>query len=110
MTISKTHPAVDASPRSEMKARVPARNVPDHRSPEYTEPKLERADPDKLKAVLAENNISLNFRRDEESGRIVVEMVDSKTGVAVRQIPSEVSLRLSEMFSKIPGRLFNARA
>lgn len=73
-------------------------------------PKFEIADTERLKSVLAQSNISLNFRRDEASGRIVIEMIDSKTGDAVRQIPSEVSLRLSELFSKVQGQLFEARA
>lgn len=76
---------------------------------ETPEPEAAKRDPEKLKAVLAENDISLNFHRDEESGRLVVEMIDNVTGDAVRQIPSEVSLRLSEMFSKVQGQLFEAR-
>jgi flagellar protein FlaG len=67
------------------------------------------ADPEQLKEVLAQSDISLNFRRDEKTGRVVVEMIDNTTGDQVMQIPNEVSLRLSEMFSKIQGQLFEAR-
>lgn len=73
------------------------------------EPPVEKPDPEQLRKILAESNISLHFRRDETSGRLVVEMIDNTTGDPVRQIPSEVSLRLSEFFSKIQGRLFEAR-
>jgi flagellar protein FlaG len=70
---------------------------------------VETADLEKVKAILAESDISLNFHRDESTGRIVVEMIDNATGDAVRQIPNEVSLRLSELFNKIQGNIFEAR-
>ena len=62
-----------------------------------------------LQIVLAEHDISLNFRRDERSGQLIVEMIDNKTGDALRQLPSEVSLRLSEAFAKIQGQFIEAR-
>lgn len=77
---------------------------------EEVKPKFEAADTARLETVLAQSNISLNFRKDEASGRMVVELIDNTTGDAVRQIPSEVSLKLSELFSKVQGRLFEARA
>lgn len=89
---------------------VPPPEVSDKKLSAETGPKFEVADTERLKSVLAQSNISLNFRRDEASGRIVIEMIDSNTGDAVRQIPSEVSLRLSELFSKVQGQLFEARA
>lgn len=110
MTISNSHPVTDTLFQTASNDRSTAREVSKPTRSADAEPKLEMPNPEKVKAVLAENNISLNFRRDEASGRIVVEMVDSKTGDAIRQIPSEVSLRLSELFSKVPGQLLEARA
>lgn len=78
-------------------------------APAETEPKVHTADPEPLKEVLAQSDISLNFSRDEKTGRVVVEMIDNTTGDPVMQIPNEVSLRLSEMFSKVQGQLFEAR-
>lgn len=59
---------------------------------------------DKLKADLAEHNISLRFSRDSETNQLVVEMIDGKTGEAVRQFPSEVSLKLAADFVKLQGQ------
>jgi uncharacterized FlaG/YvyC family protein len=70
---------------------------------------VELPDPEKVRAILAESDISLNFHRDDDTGRIVVEMIDNVTGEAIRQLPTEVSLRLSELFSKVQGNIFEAR-
>lgn len=70
---------------------------------------VETTNTEPLRKALAQSNISLNFRRDDRTGRVVVEMIDDSTGDPIRQIPSEVSLRLSEMFSKVQGHLFEAR-
>ncbi len=37
----------------------------------------------------------LNFSLDEESGEVVIKVVDSKTDEIVRQIPSEEALRIA---------------
>ena len=60
-----------------------------------------------LKNVLAEKDISLKFRRDDRTGQLIVEIIDDKTGDAIRQIPSEVSLKLSEVFAKVQGRFID---
>lgn len=110
MTISNPLTALELSPFPGAKNRSAGGVLSDEKPVRDAGPKVEMPNPAKLKAVLAEHDISLNFRRDEASGRMVIEMVDSRTGDAVRQIPSEVSLRLSELFSKISGQLFEARA
>lgn len=61
----------------------------------------------KLQSVLAENNISLDFSRDEQTRQIVVRLVDSETGEAVRQFPTEVSLKLSAVYAKLQGQFVN---
>jgi uncharacterized FlaG/YvyC family protein len=70
--------------------------------------KTEPVKDDKLKSLqnsLAEHNITLKFRQDEETKQLVVELVDDKTGEAIRQIPSEVSLKLSRLSVKLHGQL-----
>lgn len=65
-------------------------------------------DSEKIQQVqnaLAEHNINLRFRRDENSNQLVVEMIDSKTGDVIRQMPSEVSLKLGAAFAKLQGQL-----
>lgn len=61
----------------------------------------------KLQNVLEENNVSLNFSRDEKSGEIVVKLVDSATGEAIRQLPTEVSLKLSAANTKLQGQFID---
>jgi len=58
----------------------------------------------KMKEVLAENNISLKFRQDSETKALIVELVDDKTGEAIRQIPSEISIKLAAAYVKMQGQ------
>ncbi len=63
----------------------------------------------KLETVLAENNISLNFSRDEQSDQLVVKLVDNTTGEEIRQFPNEVSLKLSALFVKLQGQIIDEK-
>ena len=62
---------------------------------------------EKLQDKLAENNIALKFRRDDKTNELVVELFDDKTGEVIRQIPSEVSLKLSAEFGKLQGQFID---
>lgn len=57
----------------------------------------------KLKQILAEDNITLKFSRDDKTKSIVVELVDDRTGESIRQIPSTVSLKLAAHFVTMQG-------
>ena len=61
----------------------------------------------RLKANLAEHNISLKFSQDETTKSVVVEMIDDKTGEEVNQFPSEVSLKLAANFIRLQGQFIN---
>ena len=63
----------------------------------------------KIQAVFAENHMSLKYSRDEKTQALVVEMVNNKTGEAVLQIPSEVSLKLAALFVKMQGQFVNEK-
>lgn len=54
--------------------------------------------------------ISLNFSRDDESGAIIVRLVEEDTGEMLRQIPSEAALKLSTAFGKLQGLIYNRQA
>ena len=54
--------------------------------------------------------ISLNFSRDEETGAVVVRLMEEGTGEMIRQIPSEAALKLATAFGKLQGLIFNRRA
>jgi flagellar protein FlaG len=62
---------------------------------------------EKLKTALADRQISLKYSLDEETKTLVVRMVDEKTGEAVRQLPSEVSLKLAAEYIKMQGVFVN---
>ena len=62
---------------------------------------------DEIKAILQEHSISLQFSTDSATNAVVVKMVDEKTGEAIRQFPSEVSLKLAANFQKLQGNFIN---
>ncbi|MCK9512764.1 MAG: flagellar protein FlaG [Pigmentiphaga sp.] len=53
---------------------------------------------------------NLRFEIDDETSRVVVQVVDSETGDVVRQIPSEEVLQMSKMLGKLQGLAFHASA
>ena len=60
-----------------------------------------------LQKSLAEQNIALRFSRDADTKILVVEMVDDKTGEAILQLPSKVSLKLAAENAKLQGLFIN---
>ena len=54
-----------------------------------------------------ESNTSLKFSHDQQTNELVVELVNTKTGESLRQIPSEVSLKLSAIYASMQGKLIN---
>lgn len=60
-----------------------------------------------LVKALEENNISLTFSQDKETKSVVVKLVDQTTGEEVRQIPNEVSLKLTAMNAKLQGNFLD---
>ena len=57
----------------------------------------------RLQTALAQHDISLKFSKDETTNNIVVQMIDGRTGEAIRQFPTEVSLSLAANFMKLQG-------
>ena len=79
------------------------------------ESKSSQQDDEKVKAAAAEiqkflHTIqrNLEFSVDEDSGRVVVKVIASDTGLVIRQIPNEEVLRLAESFSEANSTLFSA--
>ena len=52
----------------------------------------------------------LTFRVDEALGRPVISVVSSKTGDVVRQIPTEVALKVAHQIEDALGVFFDERA
>ena len=55
-------------------------------------------------------DIALNFSRDEDTGAIVIKLIDQQSGETVQQIPNEAMLRLSAELGKLQGQLFSRQA
>lgn len=53
--------------------------------------------------------MSLQFSKDQDTGMIVVKVVD-KAGETVRQTPTEASLVIAASLSKLQGKIFNCKA
>lgn len=60
--------------------------------------------------AVKEAQIDLQFSRDDDTGTIVIKMVDQASGETVQQIPSEALLRLSAALGKTQGQLFDQKA
>lgn len=63
-----------------------------------------------LSQAVAPFNIALKFSKDHETGTIVVQMIDQKSGETLQQIPNEVSLHVAACLSKWQGRILNRQA
>lgn len=111
MQINSINPSVDFSsafPQTTEKSGAPQAKQQNAVSTE-SKPAEKAAELIKLQSVLEENNVSLNFSRDEKSGEIVVKLVDSATGEAIRQLPTEVSLKLSAANTRLQGQFIDQK-
>jgi flagellar protein FlaG len=55
-------------------------------------------------------NVSLKFTRDEETGTIVVEVIDQRSGETLSQFPNGAMLQLAATLSKLQGKIFDCQA
>lgn len=53
---------------------------------------------------------NLEFSTDESSGKLVVKVIASDSGVVIRQIPNEEVLKLAESLSDASSLLFRVKA
>ena len=63
-----------------------------------------------LNQQVQQTNRGLGFRMDEVLNAPVVTVTSAQTGEVVRQIPSEVAVRVAHNIEKVKGMLFNGRA
>lgn len=65
---------------------------------------------EELVARAAESGASLDFRIDEDSGRVVVSVLDRRDGTVLRQMPSEEALRIARNLARYEPHLIEVRA
>ncbi len=53
---------------------------------------------------------ALDFRVDEDSGRLIVSLVDRRDGTVLRQMPSEEALRIARSLARERPHLIEVRA
>ena len=60
--------------------------------------------------ALKQANITLKFSRDEDTGMVVIKMIDQTSGETVTQIPSQAVLQISAYLGKMQGLVFSHKA
>jgi uncharacterized FlaG/YvyC family protein len=99
---SEFHPVFERLPEALDKPEVKVKkdfeeNVSQNKSDKLSE----------ITSVLDEGNISLSFSQDETTKALVVKLIDKITGEEIRQIPTEVSLKLVAINAKLQGNFFD---
>lgn len=69
----------------------------------------EKKNVEQLQNFFDANGMTLKFSQDDETNQVIVELIDQKTGEAVRQIPSDISLKLAAEFTKLQGQFFSKK-
>ncbi|HUT41818.1 MAG TPA: flagellar protein FlaG [Gammaproteobacteria bacterium] len=65
---------------------------------------------ERLNGRMQEMQRSLRFSVDDDSGRVVVKVMDKNTDEVIRQIPSEQMLALMKHINDVDGLIFDDRA
>lgn len=99
---SEFHPIVELVPE---KASRPVTTIKSDFDGDVSQDKAEKLQ--EITSVLDEGNISLSFSQDETTKALVVKLVDKITGEEIRQIPSEVSLKLVAINAKLQGNFLD---
>ena len=63
-----------------------------------------------LAAAIQPFDIALRFSKDRETGAIVIEMINQRTGETLQQIPNDAMLHVSAVLGKLQGMIFNEQA
>lgn len=111
MQVNATAPITEFNPTFQTNVEKPKEAVKVEKpKTEAKETKAENKENlEQLKNVLAENNINLEFSQDNDTKQLVVKLVDNVTGEAIRQIPTEISLKLAAVFVKMKGQFVDTK-
>lgn len=109
MQVNSASPITEFNPAFQTSVEKPKEVKVEKPKTETSNTKADNKDLDQLKNSLAENNINLEFSQDSETKQLVVKLVDNVTGEAIRQIPSEISLKLAAVFVKMKGQFVDTK-
>ncbi len=88
--LTAVHGVVDAQTRDgDGKSPPPAQQHPEHKDPAAAGAAENEPTGPKSVRLPEFSNYELSFRLDEEGGRVVVQVIDAKTGEVVRTLPPE---------------------
>ena len=85
---------------------------PDHAAAANTKDRTEEIQKalGELNQAIEPFSISLKFSRDEATGKIVIQMIDNKSGTTLHQFPEEAMLQVSAILGKLQGKIFSEKA
>ncbi len=63
-----------------------------------------------LKKYVGRRNLDIEFAEDDETGSLIIRVVDRETGETLRQIPPEEMLKLRSRMQEILGLIFDHMA
>lgn len=79
--------------------------------PELPEAPVELAKAlDEIAARVRQAGAEIDFQVDDDSGRVIVRIVDRHDGTVLRQMPSEEALRIAQALARNEAHLIDARA
>jgi flagellar protein FlaG len=66
---------------------------------------------EKLKSILNENDMTLEFRLDQDTNEMILKIIDSDTQEVIRQLPPELTLKIAKFVANMlgTGQVTNAR-
>ncbi len=81
----------------------------DGQSPAETAEQVTQA-VERLNNMMQSGEQTLRFAVDDDSGRMVVRVIDAQTDEVIRQIPNEETLRFAEYVDGLAGMIFDKKA
>jgi flagellar protein FlaG len=64
----------------------------------------------KINATLQLSSVNVRFEIDQTTDRLITKVVDIQSGKVIRQIPSEVAIRISKALDKLQGLLVHEQS
>lgn len=65
---------------------------------------------EEIAAHAASSGAAVDFQIDDDSGRVIVRVIDRSDGTVLRQMPSEEALRIARALSRSEGHLIDGLA
>ncbi len=84
-----------AAPVERNKSAADGRALPPESAQNSTDPRQVESAVSRISEFVQNLQRDLSFSVDQDSGRMVIKVIDSRTNEVIRQIPSEVVLRLA---------------